>query len=73
MAAQVARLTDTVDVLVNSTGILLEKPLEKLTAADWEPITAINLRAALMVSLALLPLFKKQGWGHREPCRGRCP
>jgi NAD(P)-dependent dehydrogenase (short-subunit alcohol dehydrogenase family) len=61
MASQVARQVDAVHVLVNNAGILgTTKPIEELTIQDWEPITAINLRAPLMVSLALLPLLQKQ-------------
>lgn len=61
MAVQAGAHAGSIDVLVNSAGILREKPLEQLTAADWEPITAVNLRAPLMVSLALLPWLKKPG------------
>jgi len=61
IAAQVAAQAEAIHVLVNSAGIYFPKPLEELTLADWEPISAINLRATLMVSLALLPLLKRKG------------
>jgi NAD(P)-dependent dehydrogenase (short-subunit alcohol dehydrogenase family) len=42
------RFSDTheqLDVLVNNAGIEMDKPFEKILAADWNRIEAVNLRA----------------------------
>ena len=41
-----------IDALVNSAAILMRTPLETVTAAQWDRIFAINLRAPFFLSLA---------------------
>jgi NAD(P)-dependent dehydrogenase (short-subunit alcohol dehydrogenase family) len=50
-----------VDVLVNNAGVELEKPLEKLTIADWDMVLDVNLRGAFLLTQAVLPLFAESG------------
>lgn len=49
------------DVIVNNAGIESEQPLECLTSAQWERIMCVNLRAPLLLTQALLPLFPSEG------------
>lgn len=50
-----------VDVVVNNAGIELEKPLEKLTIADWDLVLNVNLRGAFLLTQAVVPLFAESG------------
>lgn len=52
---------DRVDILVNNAGVELEKPLEKLTLADWDLVLNVNLRGAFLLTQAVLPLFAESG------------
>jgi NAD(P)-dependent dehydrogenase (short-subunit alcohol dehydrogenase family) len=50
-----------VDILVNNAGLELDKPLEKLTVADWDLVLNVNLRGAFLLTQAVLPLFAESG------------
>lgn len=50
-----------VDILVNNAGVELEKPLEKLTTADWDLVLNVNLRGAFLLTQAVVPLFAESG------------
>lgn len=52
---------DRIDVLVNNAGIEMEKPLAKLTVADWDLILNVNLRGAFLLAQAAVPLFPESG------------
>jgi NAD(P)-dependent dehydrogenase (short-subunit alcohol dehydrogenase family) len=52
---------DRVDILVNNAGIEMEKPLAKLTVADWDLILNVNLRGAFLLSQAAASLFPESG------------
>ncbi|WP_296948163.1 3-oxoacyl-ACP reductase family protein [uncultured Massilia sp.] len=44
-----------IDILVNSAGILVHKPLADTTLEDFERITAVNVRALFVATQAVLP------------------
>jgi pteridine reductase len=57
-----ARLVDAVlgrfgglDVLINSAAIMLRTPFGSVTAADWDRIFALNLRAPFLLTQAAAP------------------
>jgi NAD(P)-dependent dehydrogenase (short-subunit alcohol dehydrogenase family) len=50
-----------IDVLINNAGLKREKPLEKLTVADWDVVLNVNLRGAFLLTQAALPLFPASG------------
>lgn len=52
-----------VDVLVNNAGIRIRKPLGTFTVDEFDQIFAVNVRAALMLSQAVLPAMRAQGGG----------
>src|SRR5205085_2188346 len=43
------------DVLVNSAAVMLRTPFGEITAADWERIFALNLRAPFFLAQAAAP------------------
>jgi len=61
LAATVKALATQVDVLVNNAAIELDLPFREVTAAVFDRVLAINLRAPLLMSQALAPLFPPAG------------
>ena len=61
LAETIVRLGCKVNVLVNNAAIELDLPLKLLTAALFDRVIAINLRAPLLVSQVLAPLFPASG------------
>ncbi len=61
MAGEIAALTPAVHVLVNNAGIELDLAWDKVTAEDFNRVMAVNLRAPLLVTQALTPLFPATG------------
>ena len=61
MAATVKALAVQVDVLVNNAAIELDLPFREVTASMFDRVLAINLRAPLLMSQALAPLFPPTG------------
>jgi NAD(P)-dependent dehydrogenase (short-subunit alcohol dehydrogenase family) len=61
LAAQLAAFEANVDVLINNAGIEIDMPFEKITAQLFDRVVAVNLRAPLLVSQALAPMFPESG------------
>ena len=65
MAERVSRFgadpESSVDVLVNNAAIELDLPFREVTAEVFDRVLAINLRAPLLVSQALAPMFPAKG------------
>ena len=52
-----------IDVLVNNAGIRIRRPFGEFTAAEFDALIAINLRAAFLLSQAVLPAMREAGGG----------
>ena len=61
LTAKVAGFEPRVDILVNNAGIEVDTPFESITAELFDRVIAVNLRAPLLVSQALVPLFPRSG------------
>lgn len=61
LVAELNVLTEAVDVLVNNAAILISQPLGELRLEHWERLMAINLRAPLLLTQALVPLMSIRG------------
>lgn len=61
MAEKISGITDKVHALINNAGIGQYSSLEEILPEHWEPIMSINLKAILEVTIALLPMLKKEG------------
>ena len=63
MAARAVAHFGHVDILVNNAGATVRKAPEDITAAEWDNVLDVNLRAAFLSCKALYPHFKAQGGG----------
>jgi NAD(P)-dependent dehydrogenase (short-subunit alcohol dehydrogenase family) len=61
LAPSISGLASKVDVLVNNAAIELDLPFRLVTSDVFDQVIAINLRAPLLVSQALAPLFPAEG------------
>ncbi len=68
--ADVARMVeDTVvrwgriDILFNNAGVVLVKPLEEMTEAEWDRVMAINLKGAFLAIKHVVPHMRRSGGG----------
>jgi NAD(P)-dependent dehydrogenase (short-subunit alcohol dehydrogenase family) len=52
-----------IDVLVNNAGIRSRKPFGTYAAAEFDQVIAVNLRAAFLLSQAVLPAMRAQKGG----------
>lgn len=52
-----------VDVIINNAGILRDRTMQKITAADWDLIMNVHLKGAFTVTKAAWKLMKKQKFG----------
>ena len=63
MADGVASRFGKIQILVNNAGINLRQPLAEFTLAEWRQVLDTNLTGAFLVTRALLPLMRGQGYG----------
>ena len=53
-----------IDVLVNNAGILILKPVQETTVADWDRIFDINAKGVFLGTQAVIAPMKAQGSGN---------
>lgn len=53
-----------IDIVVNCAGDLIRKDVVFMDEKEWDYIYDINVKAAFLISKALIPIFKKQGGGY---------
>lgn len=70
VATDVSRLVASVEaelgpvsILVNNAGIATTRSIEAVTEADWDETMAVNLKSVFLVTQAVLPQMRAQGWG----------
>ena len=65
----------SVDVLVNNAAILVEKPIEETSVAEFDLTIAVNLRAPFLLSRAFGAGMRERGWGgsSTSPASRRAP
>ena len=54
---EIKKHIDSLDILINNAGTLINKPFVKLTDEDWQTIFEVNLFAPAKLIRLLLPLF----------------
>ncbi|HEY1959741.1 MAG TPA: SDR family NAD(P)-dependent oxidoreductase [Polyangiaceae bacterium] len=63
MMTVIRRELGEVDVLVHNAGIARALPLESIHLATWDATFAVNLRAAFILSSAVIPSMRTRRWG----------
>jgi NAD(P)-dependent dehydrogenase (short-subunit alcohol dehydrogenase family) len=63
MVAAALEALKRIDVLVNNAGIRIRHPFGDYSAAEFDKVIAINVRAAFLASQAVLPAMRTQGGG----------
>ncbi len=63
MAARAVARFGRVDILVNNAGATVRKAPQDITAAEWDNVLDVNLRAAFLSCRAVYPHFRAQGGG----------
>lgn len=63
MIASVQRELGPVEILVHNAGIARALPLDALHLATWDATFAVNLRAAFILSSAVIPEMRARHWG----------
>jgi NAD(P)-dependent dehydrogenase (short-subunit alcohol dehydrogenase family) len=58
-AAQLGRL----DILINMASVYAQRPFDQLTAADWNAVLDVDLRAAFLCAHAAVPHMRAAGGG----------
>ena len=64
--AAIAKIEPGVDILVNNAGGVrgqVGRPIEEITAADWQTIFDVNVSGAFFMSQAVAPAMKARRWG----------
>jgi NAD(P)-dependent dehydrogenase (short-subunit alcohol dehydrogenase family) len=52
-----------IDILFNNAGVVLVKPLEETTEAEWDRVMSINLKAAFLTIKHVVPHLRRAGGG----------
>lgn len=53
-----------IDYLINNAGAIFWSPVEDWPTKKYDLVMGVNVRAAFLCSKAVLPVMKKQGFGH---------
>jgi NAD(P)-dependent dehydrogenase (short-subunit alcohol dehydrogenase family) len=61
--ARIRATADRLDGLVCNAGIMVRKPLESLSLADWNHVLAVNLTGPFLLARAASPLLRAGGQG----------
>lgn len=64
--AAIANLDASPDILVNNAGGVrgqVGRPIEEISAADWQTIFDVNVSGAFFMTQAVAPAMKAKGWG----------
>jgi 3-oxoacyl-[acyl-carrier protein] reductase len=52
-----------VQILINNAGIARPQSIQEISEKDWDEIIETNLKSAFLVTQAVLPEMRGQGWG----------
>jgi NAD(P)-dependent dehydrogenase (short-subunit alcohol dehydrogenase family) len=61
LGERISKLAGSVDILINNAGIEYDYSFAEITAALFDRVIAVNLRAPLLLTQALVPMFPSAG------------
>jgi 3-oxoacyl-[acyl-carrier protein] reductase len=63
MVGEVTKELGPAGILVNNAGVTRPQKIEDITEKDWDELIDANLKSAFLVTQAVLPAMRAQGWG----------
>ncbi len=63
MISQIIERTGSIDVLVNNSGVALQKLFDLTTAEEWQKIQSVNLTGTFNCSKAVVPYMLSKKYG----------
>ena len=63
MVQETAERWARVDILFNNAGVLLVKPIEQMSEAEWDRVMAVNVKSAFLATKHVVPHMRRRGWG----------
>ncbi|MBI3492209.1 MAG: SDR family oxidoreductase [Acidobacteria bacterium] len=58
-----ARYAGRLNIAINSAGINVRNPIERISVDEWESIQRVNSTGAFLFAREMFPLLKSSGWG----------
>lgn len=52
-----------IDVLFNNAGVVLVRPVEQMTEAEWDRVLAVNVKAAFLAIKHVVPIMRRNRGG----------
>ena len=59
MIAETAERQGQIDILFNNAGVVLVKPIEKMSEEEWDRVMAINVKAAFLAIKHVVPHMRR--------------
>src|SRR2546422_9423487 len=59
LADQAARALKRLDIVINSSGVMVRQPVETVTPESWDATLDLNLRAMFFVSQGAIPHLRR--------------
>ena len=63
LAREAIEFLGGIDVLVNNSGITMNRPFEKVTVEQFDTVYHVNIRAMYFVTQGVVPIMARQGHG----------
>ncbi|MCX6591956.1 MAG: SDR family oxidoreductase [Acidobacteria bacterium] len=63
LGEEIAAKYGKVQLLINNAGVNLRKNLDEFTLAEWKYVQEANVNSVFLVSRAMIPLMRGQGYG----------
>jgi meso-butanediol dehydrogenase / (S,S)-butanediol dehydrogenase / diacetyl reductase len=63
LVSNVIERWQTIDVLINNSGIAVPETVDQITEAGWDKVMETNLRGAMQLTRAVLPYMIKNDFG----------
>lgn len=63
MVRHVLEQWGTIDILVNNSGVFVDRLVEDMTDEEWLHMLAVNLNSVFYACRAVIPVFKRRGAG----------
>jgi NAD(P)-dependent dehydrogenase (short-subunit alcohol dehydrogenase family) len=60
---QTAEKWGRIDVLFNNAGVVMVKPVELMTAEEWDLVMAVNVKSAFLTTKHVVPQMRRLGKG----------